>query len=376
MTMSVFLPSLPAMTEEFGTSYGVMQLSVSLYLGFTALVQLLVGPVSDKYGRRAVILGSIGLFLLATVGCMLATDAVTFLVFRMLQAAVATTMALSRAIIRDIVPERESAAMIGYVTMGMSLVPMIAPSIGGVLETAFGWRATFAFLLLAGSALWLLCYFDQGETNRSKGLSFAAQITEYPELFTSRRFWGYALSAAFSSGAFFAFLGGAPYVATKIYDLPASSVGLLLGVPAVGYFFGNMLSGRFSVRIGINRMILIGATLLVSGLGVSLLLTLSGLGGLYSFVGFCVFVGLGNGMVLPNANAGLLSVRPHLAGTAAGVGGAVMIGGGAGLAAVAGTLLQGSQSSLPLQWIMFVSVVLCLLSILYVTRRDRRLGMT
>jgi DHA1 family bicyclomycin/chloramphenicol resistance-like MFS transporter len=373
MTMAIFLPSLPAMTEEFGTSYAVMQLSVSMYLGCTALVQVAVGPISDKFGRRPVILASLTIFVLASFGCMLATTTESFLFFRMLQAVVATTMVLSRAIVRDMVPQNESAAMIGYVTMGMSLVPMIAPTIGGLIDSAVGWRGTFLFLIVAGAALGALCFFDQGETNRSKGMSFSAQASEYPELFTSRRFWGYAFAAAFSSGAFFAFLGGAPYVATIIFGQSPTLVGLFLGLPAVGYFFGNMLSGRLSVQLGINRMIWIGACLVVIGMSLSLMVSYAELGSVYAFFGFCIFVGLGNGMVLPNATAGLLSVRPHLAGTASGVGGAIMIGGGAVLAACAGAALQGSQSEAPLQWIMLGSAILSVLSIYSVTRREAQI---
>ncbi|MEM9582580.1 MAG: multidrug effflux MFS transporter [Pseudomonadota bacterium] len=373
LAMSVFLPSLPAMTAEFETSYAVMQLSVSLYLACTAVVQLLVGPISDKYGRRPVTLAALSIFVIASIGCMSATSAAMFLIFRMLQAIAAVTMALSRAIVRDIVSQEESASMIGYVTMGMSLVPMFAPAIGGLLDTAFGWRATFFVMAACGLALALLCYADQGETNRSGGMSFKDQIADYPELFLSRRFWGYALAAAFSSGAFFAFLGGAPYVATVVYGMPSTSVGLFFGAPAVGYFCGNYLSARLSVRLGINRMIWIGSIILTVGMLLSLLLTLAGFGSAYLFFGFCSFVGLGNGLILPNANAGLLSVRPHLAGTASGVGGALMIGGGAALSALAGVALQTGHGSYPLQWIMLLSALSCLLCVAYVAWRENAL---
>ena len=371
MSMSVFLPSLPAMTREFDTSYAIMQLSVSAYLACTAIVQFFVGPVSDKYGRRPVILVALAVFVLATIGCMLSTSAEMFLFFRMVQAVVAVSMVISRAIVRDMVSQEESAAMIGYVTMGMSLVPMFAPAIGGFLDEAFGWRATFVFLGLFGLGLLALSFLDQGETNRSGGMGFKAQLAEYPELFTARRFWGYALAAAFSSGAFFAFLGGAPYVATEVYGMPSTAVGLLFGIPAVGYFFGNFISARLSVRVGINKMIVVGGAILTAGMGLSLLLTFAGFGSAYLFFGFCAFVGLGNGLVLPNATAGLLSVRPHLAGTASGVGSAIMIGGGAALSALAGALLQMGGGSYPLQWIMLISAFLSLASIFYVTRRAK-----
>lgn len=369
--MSAFLPSLPAMTEHFATDYGVMQLSVSLYLAATAVIQLMVGPLSDRFGRRKVLLGSTAVFVLATIGCMVAPTIELFLVCRMLQAAVAVGFALSRAIVRDMVPQDQAASMIGYVTMAMSLAPMLAPMLGGALEEAYGWQATFVFLLLSGLAILALTWADLGETAKIRPSSLRAQLAATPELFASRRFWGYVFSAAFASGAFFAFLGGAPYVASEVYGLSAFWAGVGFGAPAIGYAFGNFLSGRFSVRFGINRMILWGTIVTGIGMALSVLITGLGLGSAYVFFGFCTAVGIGNGLVMPNASAGMLSVRPHLAGTASGVGSSIMIAGGAALSALAGALLQLGETSLPLQVIMLVTSIFAYLSIAYVIRRER-----
>lgn len=375
LNMSIFLPSLTHMAEYFDTEYSVMQLSVSAYLAVTAVLQVIVGPISDRYGRRPVILWSMAIFTLATVGAMLAPTIEIFLALRMLQGVVATAMVLSRAVVRDMVPQEQAASMIGYVTMGMALVPMVGPVVGGALDEAFGWQATFLFLALSGVGVGLMAYFDQGETVAGKGTSFGDQFRSYPELLRSPRFWGYVLCAAFASGAFFAFLGGASFVAGQVFGLSPLWTGVALGAPAIGYAIGNGVSGRFSVRIGINRMILIGAAITACGMGLSLLLSLAGLSGALLFFGFCTFVGLGNGMVMPNATAGMLSVRPHLAGTASGLGGAILIGGGAALSAVAGALLQPGASELPLQAIMTATSVCAGLSILFVMRRDRALGL-
>ncbi len=371
MNMSAFLPSLPAMAAHFGTDYAVMQLSVSAYLAVTAAIQLAIGPISDRYGRRPVVIGSTVIFTLASLACIFAPSAETFLVFRMISATAAVGFVLSRAIVRDMVPQAEAASMIGYVTMGMSLVPMVAPMIGGALEEAFGWQATFVFLTLSGAGLLALVWTDQGETFAGRSSSFAEQAREYPELLTSRRFWGYVFAAAFAAGAFFAFLGGAPYVASEVYGLSAVWAGVAFGAPAVGYAFGNFLSGRYSVRIGINAMILYGSVITLGGLAVSILITAAGYGSALVFFGFCTFIGLGNGLTMPNATAGLLSVRPHLAGSASGLGSAIMIGGGAALSVFAGIVLKMGTTSLPLQLLMFASSACGLVSILYVMRRER-----
>jgi len=230
LAMNIFLPSLPSMAVWFDAPYQLMQLSVALYLALSAVLQMVIGPISDRYGRRKVLLWSIGLFLLATLGTLAAPTAEVFLACRMAQAVVAAGMVLSRAVVRDMVPDAEAASMIGYVTMGMSLVPMIAPAIGGVLDQALGWRASFGLLLAAGLAVWALIWADLGETAQIRPVSLAAQIRQYPALLASRRFWGYSLCAAFASGSFFAYLGGAPYVGTRVFGLNSAQVGLCFGL--------------------------------------------------------------------------------------------------------------------------------------------------
>jgi MFS transporter, DHA1 family, multidrug resistance protein len=375
LTMNIFLPSLPGMAAWFGVPYGLMQLSVSLYLGLSAALQLVIGPLSDRFGRRPVILWGVGLFLVATVGTLIAPNATLFLIFRMMQAVVATGMVLSRAVVRDMVADAQAASMIGYLTMGMSLVPMIGPVIGGVLDEQFGWQANFGLLLLLGGLVMALVWADLGETAATSGVSFADQVRLYPILLRSRRFWGYALSAAFASGSFFAYLGGAPYVGNEVFGLSSSQIGVLFAITAVGYLIGNFLAGRFSVRVGMNRMVLWGSVATLAGLGLLLVLTLAGVHSPYVFFGLTIMMGLGNGVGLPSANAGMMSIKPEIAGTASGLGGAIMIGGGAGLAALAGVLLRPGATELPLILLMVASAIGSLLSILAVIRRARALGL-
>ncbi|MFC4732820.1 multidrug effflux MFS transporter [Salipiger abyssi] len=374
LAMNVFLPSLPNMAAHFNTEYRLMQLSVAIYLGVNAVLQILVGPISDKVGRRPVILWGMGLFLVATLGCIFAPNIAVFLIFRMCQAVVVVSMVLSRAVVRDMVPQDQAASMIGYVTMGVAVVPMVGPVFGGMLDQAFGWQASFWLLFLVGLAILWLSWRDLGETSVSSGLSLAQQFSEYPELFRSPRFWGYALTCALSSGAFFAYLGGAPFVGSQVFGLDPATLGFFFGAPAVGYFFGNGLSGRYSARFGINQMILWGCAIVTAGLAMALLLFWAGFQSPLTFFGFMTFVGFGNGMTIPNATAGALSVRPHLAGTASGLSGAIMIGGGAALSALAGALLQPGTGAWPLLWLMFVTCAASIVSILLVMRREKRLA--
>jgi len=374
LSMNIFLPSLPNMAAYFGVDYAVMQLSVALYLGASAVLQIIVGPLSDRFGRRRLLLGSMVLFALASIGTLVAPTIETFLICRTAQAVIATGMVLSRAIARDMVEEAQAASMIGYLTMFMAIVPMLGPFVGGMLDEAFGWHASFIMLFLAGLLVMALTWVDLGETSVSRHASFRAQFRDYPALFASPRFWGYVLSASLTSGVFFAYLGGAPFVGTEIYGLSPTWLGVYFGVTAVGYALGNFLSGRFSVQVGVNPMIFFGTLVTTGGLGMLAVFLALDMAPASVFFGFFFFVGLGNGMVLPNATAGMLSVRPHLAGTASGLGGAIMIGGGAALAGLAGALLTPGSTAWPLLLIMLSCSTLSIGAILYVMRRARVVG--
>ncbi|EDZ42215.1 MAG: multidrug effflux MFS transporter [Planktotalea sp.] len=374
LAMNVFLPSLPNMALHFETEYWVLQMSVAAYFAMNAVLQILIGPVSDNLGRRPVVLWGLLLFTVASIGCIYAPNATVFLMFRMCQAIIVTAMVLSRAIIRDVVSADKAASLIGYVTMGMAVVPMLGPMLGGLLDETFGWQASFWLMALSGFGMFVLCYFDQGETKRATGETLRQQFGHYPELFSSPRFWGYSIASGLTSGAFFAYLGGAPYVGTEIFKLSPAILGFYFGAPALGYFIGNFLSGRYSMRIGINSMVLYGTIIATIATVASLLVFSIGQGSPVSFFGFMTIVGIGNGLTIPNATSGMLSVRPHLAGTASGLGGAIMIGFGAILSALAGIILTGSDTALPVLWLMVASTLGGLISAIYVIHRAKAIG--
>ena len=373
LSMNVFLPSLPQMAEYFGAEYGVVQLSVALYLGVNAALQLLVGPLSDRYGRRPVMLVGVAIYCLASLGCLWAPDVITFLVFRMIQASVVVGLVLGRAVVRDLYPRDQAASMIGYVTMGMAIVPMVGPVIGGALGQAFGWKANFWLLFGAGLVILLLAWADLGETARKGEGRLRDQFAQYPTLLLSRRFWGYTISSTLASGAFFAYLGGAPLVGARIFGLEPALLGLFFGAPALGYFFGNLISGRFSVRVSVDRMILWGALITVAGLSTGLGLFFVGYKTALVFFGSMTFVGLGNGMVLPNATSGMMSIRPDLAGTASGLGGSIMLAGGASLSALSGVILSQSDQAYPLIYLMLACAIGAAASAIYTARRNHAL---
>ncbi len=325
-------------------------------------------------GARPVLLTVTAIFVLATFGTIFAPGFLSFMICRMAQAAIAVGFVLSRAIVRDMVEQDQAASMIGYVTMGMSVVPMVGPVIGGALDEAFGWQAPFVLLAACGIGLYALIWRDLGETGGGTGTTFLDQAREYPALFRSQRFWGYCLAAAFASGAFFAYLGGAPFVGSEMFGLDPATLGFYFGAPALGYMAGNFLSGVYTVRVGIDRMMTLGAMVTLAGMLALALVTAAGLSGPGYFFGFTILVGLGNGIMLPSANAGMLSVRPALAASAAGIGGAILIGGGAALSALAGVVLTADSGPMPLILLMLATAAASLLCAAWVILRARALA--
>jgi DHA1 family bicyclomycin/chloramphenicol resistance-like MFS transporter len=374
LAMNVFLPSLPGMARYFQSDYAIMQLAVSLYLVATAVLQLFIGPVSDRFGRRPVLLACFVIFLFGTVAAIHAPTIEALLFCRLLQAFSSAGIVLSRAIVRDTVDTAEAASRIGYITMGMSVAPMIGPAAGGFLDELYGWQASFLLILTFGLVSFVVVWFDLTETNHNRSPSFSSQFRAYPELLASRRFWGYATTAAFSSGVFFAFLGGGPFVATEMLGLSPSQYGFYFGIISIGYMLGSFISARWSIATGINGMMLTGNIVAVAGVALSILLFLAGFNHALSLFGPAFFIGVGNGITLPNANAGIVSVRPHLAGSASGLGGAMQIGGGAILSVAAGALLSVQSGPYPLLWIMLVSSLGAAATTLYVMRVARIAG--
>lgn len=374
VSLNMFLPSLAGIAEDFQADYALVNLSIAGYAAMTALLQLIMGPLSDRYGRRPVILAALAVYLFASLGCLLSPDIWTFLAFRLLQGVIITGYAVSMAAIRDTAPPQQAAALMGYVAMWWAVGPMLAPLVGGTLDALFGWRANFVAFVAFGLALSALCWADFGETNRARSARLTVQLRSYPELLRSRRFWGYSLCLASSVGAFYIYIGGAPLVATTLFAMSPAALGLALGSSTAGFMLGSFLSGRFGAGYALTTMMIAGRLVACGGLAVGCVLALAGRADVISFFGACALLGLGNGLSLPGANAGALSVRPQLAGSAAGLSGALTVGGGAAMSALAGAVLTPANAAPAVLAMMLLASLLGLAAALYVLWIDRREG--
>ena len=333
--LNVMAPALPGMARAFDVDYATIQLTLTFYLVAVAISQFFGGPLSDRFGRRPVILTSLVLFTLGAFAAIFAMNVGTLIAARILQACGAgTAFALARAVIRDTSGRDESASRIGYVTTVMVVVPMIAPLCGGMLDERFGWRSIFLLGTVFGAAVLLYVSLKLPETRAGHGVgsgSVRHVFMAFPTLLSNRGFLGYAGALAFCSASFFGFLAAAPYVIVTVMGQSPDVYGAYFVLSAFGYMVGNFVSGRFGRRIGTDRMVLIGSAISSCAILTELIVIFALPWTPASF--FLPLMGnaIGNGLTMPGATAGALSVRPDLAGSAAGFAGAFQLGLGAAM---------------------------------------------
>ena len=348
--MNLFIPSIPGLTRVFNTDYATAQLTLTLYLVAVAVANLLLGPLSDRLGRRPVLLGGLTLFLFGTALCALADSMTSLVVGRVVQAAGGCAgLVLGRAIVRDVYDRSQSASAIAYITMAMVVAPMIGPAIGGVLDDQFGWRAGFVLLGVVGALTLALASARLSETNHKRSSGGVTAIARSAaSLLRLPLFWGYTGIMSFTTGVFFAFVSGAPYAVVNLMNRPATDYGLYFALVAGAYMSGNYYSGRRATALGPHALLRRGyAVALLAAVVMLLSAAFAPLTPL-SLFGPMALSAAGHGLILPGAMASVVSIRPELAGAASGLSGSIQIAFGAAatvlVSAIQGTTLWPTLS--------------------------------
>lgn len=339
--LNVLAPATPSIARALGTDYAAIQLTLTLYLFAVALAQLVVGPLSDRVGRRPCIIGGLALFALGSLVGLVSVDLPMLLAARMLQAVGAgSAFALTRAIARDMGGRDEAASIIGYVTMAMVVAPMLSPLIGGFIDKTQGWRAIFVLMAVVGVVATTGAILKLPETHHRTGPAqrIGDVFRAFPVLLRERNFVVYSSVLTLVSATFFSFIAGAPYAVVEHMRAGPDVYGIFFVAMAGSYMFGNFLTGRFGQRIGTARLMPLG--LVLSAVSVSVAAAMPFL---FTWQPALLFLplmlnGIGNGLCIPSATASALSVRPDLAGSAAGLTGFVQLGLGAFAAYLAGSL--------------------------------------
>jgi MFS transporter, DHA1 family, multidrug resistance protein len=358
LSLNILVPAMPGLATKLAADPAHVQLTVSLYLMGLAAAQLVFGPLSDRFGRRPVVLAGLALATVASTAAIFAASIATLVIARVAQSLGASTgQTIGRAIIRDLYDRQHAASMIGLVTSVVVLMPMVAPLIGGILDTLFGWEAIFAFTAAVSFAVCAWAMLDLPETrNLSLGPNSERHFrADLAALAASPRFFGYALCAGLGSAPFFSFLGAAPHVVVSMLGRTSAEYGLWFFVPSIGFMAGNFAVSRLTARFGIDALIWWGIALTIAGclLNVSVYVALPGWEMATIFLPQIV-IGFGNGLLLPTSIAGAVSIRPQVAGTASGVTGFVQMGIAAVAAQLGGHVIAHAADALPMLLLMLI----------------------
>jgi MFS transporter, DHA1 family, multidrug resistance protein len=318
--MHLIIPALPDTARGLGVSAGAIQLTITLYLIGLAIGQLLYGPISDRLGRRPVLLGGLALFTLAGIATAAAPTAWALVIARILQSIGACAgLVLGRAIVRDSAAPDRAAAQLAMLTMVMSMAPAIAPVLGGYATAWFGWRAAFALLAIVGAVTLVLAVLLLPETNRVQSGTRASMLIGSIRLFRSRAFCGYVLGGAFTTTSFYAFMAASPFILIDLLHQPTERVGLyyllLMAGVAAGSFLANRVAGRIRVQVALR----LANSFAIAGAALFMLADLAGVLTVTTVIAPVVLFMVGAGMASPFALAGAVSVNTHAIGAASGL---------------------------------------------------------
>ena len=370
ISLYMLVPALPMLAQSFGRDISIAQMTVSLYMVGIACSQIIMGPLSDRFGRRPVLLAGLGLMVMASVGCIFAETLPQLIVARFLQAlGGATGMVVSRAIIRDLYSRERVGAMISLVIAVMMIAQMLSPLTGGLLETAFGWRSIFYLITAASLVITVTIALALPETRRDRaaGGGFRGDVGS---LVTSRAFIGYMLCQVLASQIIFAFAGGGPYIVVTQMGRSSAEYGAWFATTGFAYLVGNLFCVRFAPRHSLEKLIWFGLALQLGGSFLNLVWSLTGVNQAPSFLfGTQMIVMVANAFVMSNSAAGAISVRPEAAGTASGAMGFLQMGIGS-LVSQFGAYLGGhSATTLPLTSAIFVISIACASSMIFIVPR-------
>ena len=376
LSTDLYLPSLPTLARVFASDVASVQLTLSVFLAGFACGQIVYGPLSDRYGRRPVLLGGLLLFCVGSLGCVFAESIDRLILARFVQALGACAgPVIGRAVVRDLWGASESARVIAYMGGAMAIGPLLGPTLGGFLTVLFGWQSNFVLLLLVAVVQLAVVARVLGESNVHRdpeATTPARMLANFRRLLADRSYLGYLLTFSFSYSALFAFISASSFVLADRHGLTPQVYGMCFGIVVAGYLIGSVASGRLVRRLGSDGLLARGACLgAVAGVSMAVL-EFSGVHGVAAILAPMFFCTVATGLVMPNAIARALAPYPTMAGSASALMGFVQMTLAAGVGiAVGHALAAGAQA-------LAVAVALCsvlaLLSYLALIRVRRAPG--
>jgi len=349
LSIDMYLPAFPTLTTALATDEPTVQLSLASFFIAFAAGQILFGPLSDRFGRRAPLFFSLVLFSAASVGCAVAENIEALIALRFVQGLGASAGgAIARAVVRDLFERDEAARIFSALILVMGAAPMFAPLLGGKLLNWADWRAIFWCLSAIGMVCLAAVIWRMPETQKTEhiqSLHLGRILGTYLRLLRDVRFLAYALIGALSLGGMFAYIAGSPFVFIDLFGLAPDDYAVLFGISAFGFVATAQVNGRLIPRFGPARLLSAGTALFMAGSLALVVTAATGWGGVTGFIIPVVVAISALGLMLPNTSALALAPFPAVAGSASALLGCLQFT----FAAIAAALMGAihAESALP-----------------------------
>lgn len=372
LAMDIYVPAVPRLAELFNVSAAEMQLTLNLFMLTSGIMQLIIGPLSDQFGRRSISFMSIFLYAIGSLCCALSFNAPELVLSRVIQAAGAVGMMVTGfAMVRDRFQGTASAKTYSYLNGIIAFSPMFAPFVGSYLTVYFGWRTTFLALLIVALWAFLSIYFAIPESlakENRKRMSLQL-LTDYKNIFLNPIFLLYTFATAIGLSYLFLFCSISPYIIIRLLHIPELHYGYYFAFMGISFFVGSLLSGYFVGNLGLYRTVMLGFLLsLLGGLVMTVWFFISGLS-INNFIWPMLLIGIGGTFGLGAGSGGLMEPFGHQAGTASALSGAIRFLFSAVIGAL--TITRTVSSTLPLA---VSAVCLSLIGLMLFMMYKKKLG--
>jgi DHA1 family bicyclomycin/chloramphenicol resistance-like MFS transporter len=362
-TIDMYLPGFPSIASDLHASVAQIQLSLTSYFIGISIGQLVYGPLLDRYGRRLPLFIGLGIYIITSIGCVFVHTVDALIIMRFIQAVGGcVSIVASRALVRDLFPVSETAKIFSLLMLVLAVSPMLAPTVGGYVSTAFSWHAIFIILAVIAALILLACYFFLPEGRKADptlSLKPRAIASSYASVFKEPQFYTYAITSSVSASVVYSYIAGSPDVFMNVYKADQKTYGWIFAFIALA-IIGSSQVNRYVLKKWKSEQLIRVALLWQIGIGLFLILgAASGWFNLYSLIGVTFLFMCGQGFTVPNASALSLAPFSRLAGSASALLGALQLGMGSLASALVSVFHNGT--ALP----MLVSITCCPLAALF-----------
>jgi MFS transporter, DHA1 family, multidrug resistance protein len=361
------------MVTDLNTTQPLIQLTLSFYMMGFAISMLTCGSLSDRFGRRPILLGGVFLYFISTFICVFAGNVWILIVARFFQALGGCCgIVIGRTIVRDSFEKKDQVKVFTYIATGMAISPAIAPIIGGVMQSYWGWRSSFVLLLIVSMFVLVLIYYKLEETNKDLNPKATCPINlfkSYKSMLTNSDYMGYTLAITFAWCAYFSFISSSPFIFQDVIGVSPVIYGIIFAFVSLGYVSGTVIARKFASKFHLNTLIFKASLFCLVGSAILFLFAIFNVISIFVILFPVIIIMIGIGIIFPLTQVGMMDIFPKMLGIASGLFFFIEIMTGVLAGYIAGSFK--SQSQLPMATVMFLSSVLLVVFFYYLILKKK-----